>query len=78
MICCIVDPCTLICIYYLQRLAKELQILNKMGVSSFIKRISDGTNGQKYKYSLAIALTLSDACQLYFYQQIGDYYLINN
>ena len=33
-----------------------------MGVSSFIKRVSDDPNGQKYKYSLAIALTLSDAC----------------
>ena len=33
-----------------------------MGVSSFIKRLSNDTDGQKYKYSLAIALTLSDAC----------------
>eukprot|EP00486_Rosalina_sp_Unknown_P006765 CAMPEP_0201573748 /NCGR_PEP_ID=MMETSP0190_2-20130828/17773_1 /ASSEMBLY_ACC=CAM_ASM_000263 /TAXON_ID=37353 /ORGANISM="Rosalina sp." /LENGTH=518 /DNA_ID=CAMNT_0048001075 /DNA_START=94 /DNA_END=1650 /DNA_ORIENTATION=+ len=45
-----------------KRLAKELQVLNKMGVSSFIKRVSDDPNGQKYKYSLAIALTLGDAC----------------
>lgn len=35
-----------------------------MGVSSFIKRISskDGNGNNKIKYSLAIALTLSDAC----------------
>eukprot|EP00484_Ammonia_sp_Unknown_P009372 CAMPEP_0197072694 /NCGR_PEP_ID=MMETSP1384-20130603/210225_1 /TAXON_ID=29189 /ORGANISM="Ammonia sp." /LENGTH=507 /DNA_ID=CAMNT_0042511515 /DNA_START=678 /DNA_END=2201 /DNA_ORIENTATION=+ len=45
-----------------KRLSKELQILNKLGVSSFIKRISEDANGEKFKYALAIALTLSDAC----------------
>eukprot|EP01084_Bolivina_argentea_P281936 482493_1 len=39
-----------------KRMEKELQILHKMGVSGFIKRVS------KNKYTLAIALTLSDAC----------------